>query len=93
MKKEIEITPRQIKKAIDDLLEEKQFLEEQVKYLKSKIENKENWCQLIADIGFDYDGCNKIDSLKCLIDELVKYALYSRDGYDYEEFIKEGNDE
>ena len=92
MKKEIEITPRQIKKAIDDLLEEKQFLEEQVEYLKSKIENKENWCQLIADIGYDYDGYRKAEDLMPLIDELVKYALYSRDDYDYLEWKKENKD-
>ena len=92
MKKEIEITPRQIKKAIDDLLEEKQFLEEQVEYLKSKIENKENWCQLIADIGYDYDGYRKAEDLMSLIDELVKYALYSRDDYDYLEWEKENKD-
>lgn len=92
MKKEIVITPRQIKKAIDDLLEEKQFLEEQVKYLKSKIENKDNWCQLIADIGYDYDGYRKAEDLMSLIDELVKYALYSRDDYDYLEWEKENKD-
>ena len=92
MKKEIEISPRQIAKAIDDLLEEKQFLEEQVKYLKSKIKNKDNWCQLIADIGYDYDGYRKAEDLMSLIDELVKYALYSRDDYDYLKWEKENKD-
>ena len=29
---------------------------------------------LIIDIGFDYDGCNSVDSLKSLVDELVEYA-------------------
>ena len=76
-----------------ELLEENQELKEKVEYLKSKIENKDRWCQLIADIGYDYDGFNKVDSLKSLIDELVKYALYSRDNYDYLEWLKEDNKE
>ena len=58
-----------------------------VKYQKNKIDNKDKWCQLIADIGFDYDGCNTIESLKGLIDELVRYALNSRDNYDYKEIL------
>lgn len=76
-----------------ELLEENQALKEKTEYLKSKIENKDRWCQLIADIGYDYDGFNKVDSLKGLIDELVKYALYSRDNYDYLEWLKEDKKE
>lgn len=34
--------------------------------------------QLLIDIGFDYDGFNQVDSLKTLIDELVRYARESR---------------
>lgn len=68
-------------------------LKEKVEYLKSKIENKDKWCQLIADIGYDYDGCRKTESLMSLIDELVRYALYSRDDFDYEEFLLEDKHE
>ena len=39
-----------------------------------QINIKDKWCQLIIDLGFDYDGCNRIESLKGLIDELVDYA-------------------
>ena len=67
-------------------------LQEKVKYLKSKIENKDKWCQLIADIGYDYDGYRKAESLMSLIDELVRYALYSRDDFDYELFLLEEGD-
>ena len=74
-----------------ELQQENQQLKEKVEYLKSKIKNKDNWCQLIADIGFDYDGYNQVDSLKSLIDELVKYALYSRDDYDYDEWSQVGD--
>lgn len=73
---------------ITNLEQDNQKLKEKTKYLKSKIENKDNWCQLIADIGYDYDGYRKTEDLMSLIDELVKYALYSRDDYDYLEWIK-----
>ena len=44
-----------------------------------KIECYAQALQSIIDIGFDYDGCSKVESLKELIDELVKMA---RDGLD-----------
>lgn len=68
-------------------------LKEKVDYLKNKCENKDKWCQLIADIGYDYDGYTQADSLMKLIDELVKYAIWSRDNYDYDAFQKENNNE
>lgn len=82
-----------MQKCIDELQQENKQLKEKVKYQKNKIDNKDNWCQLIADIGFDYDGCNTIESLKGLIDELVRYALNSRDNYDYEEILKGDSNE
>lgn len=42
--------------------------------LERQIKIKDKWCQLLIDIGFDYDGFNQVDSLKGLIDELVIYA-------------------
>ena len=66
-------------------------LNEKVDYLKNKCENKDKWCQLIADIGYDYDGYRQADSLMKLIDELVKYAIWSRDNYDYDAFQEDGN--
>lgn len=82
-----------MQKCIDELQQENEQLKEKVKYQKNKIDNKDNWCQLIADIAFDYDGCNTIESLKGLIDELVRYALNSRDNYDYEEILKGDSNE
>lgn len=35
--------------------------------------------QRIIDYGFDYDGLNKVDSLKGLIDMLVEYAIEAKD--------------
>ena len=80
-------------KYIKNLQQENKQLKEKVKYQKNKIDNKDNWCQLIVDIGFDYDGCNTIEGLKGLIDELVRYALNSRDNYDYEEILKGDSNE
>lgn len=79
------------KMLIEQLQQENQQLKEKTEYLKSKIENKDRWCQLIADIGYDYDGYRDSKNLMALIDELVRYALYSRDNYDYEEFLKESD--
>ena len=42
--------------------------------LERQIKIKDEWCQLIIDLGFDYDGCNTVESLKGLIDELADYA-------------------
>ena len=42
--------------------------------LERQIKIKDKYCQLIINLGFDYDGFNTVDSLKGLIDELVSYA-------------------
>ena len=42
--------------------------------LRRKIEVKDQYLELITDIGFDYDGCESPNHLKELIDELVGYA-------------------
>lgn len=34
----------------------------------------EKYFELIIQLGYDYDGLNKVESLKGLIDELVRYA-------------------
>ena len=68
-------------------------LKEKVVHFKEKCEIKDKWCQLIADIGFDYDGYRQAESLMKLIDELVQYALYARDDYSYEMFQNEQDDE
>lgn len=73
--------------------QENNQLKEKVQYLKDKIENKDRWNQLIADIGYDYDGYRDAENLKALIDELVQYSLYARDDYDIEGWLREGNNE
>ena len=44
------------------------------KKLKRQIKIKDEYLQLICELGYDYDGCNTVKSLKELIDELVKLA-------------------
>lgn len=34
----------------------------------------EKYFELIIQLGYDYDGLNSVESLKELIDELVRYA-------------------
>ena len=46
--------------------------------MNRQIEIMEKYFELIIDLGFDYDGCNTIESLKALIDELVHYAKLGR---------------
>ena len=38
----------------------------------------EKYLELIADLGYDYDGLDKVESLKGLIDELVRLANLGR---------------
>ena len=50
--------------------------------LDEQIKLKNAYCQLIVDLGFDYDGYNSVESLKSLIDELVNYAQKAIDNDD-----------
>lgn len=46
--------------------------------MNKEIEIMEKYFELIIDLGFDYDGCNTVESLKKLIDELVWLAKLGR---------------
>lgn len=48
-------------------------MQEQVKLSMNEI-IMEKYLELIIQLGYDYDGLNTVESLKSLIDELVKYA-------------------
>ena len=43
-----------------------------------RIEIMEKYLELIYDLGYDYDGCNDVDSLKGLIDEMCRLASLGR---------------
>lgn len=42
------------------------------------IEIMERYLELIYDLGYDYDGCNDVESLKGLIDEMCRLASLGR---------------
>lgn len=50
--------------------------------LDEQIKLKNAYCQLIVDLGFDYDDYSNVESLKSLIDELVGYAQKAIDNDD-----------
>jgi len=53
-------------------------LQEENERLNNIIKIMEKYFELIIDLGYDYDGFNQVESLKGLIDELVKYASLGR---------------
>ena len=38
----------------------------------------DEWLELLYDIGLDYDGCGTVESLKDLVDELMKMSTNAR---------------
>lgn len=63
-------------KTLREIIAQNCVLNEENAILKSKL-------HMIFALGFDYDGCDKAESLKELIDELVGITQMSN-----EEFIK-----
>ena len=47
--------------------------------LKKQLAELRNRLHMIWAIGVDYDGCNRVESLKGLIDELVSYTQLPED--------------
>ena len=87
---------RSLEKKIKELEENyipKSLVRENIKELEKKdreIQIKNNYLDLIWQIGYDYDGLNKVESLKELIDELVDYAIKAKKNDD-KSVIYEGN--
>ena len=46
--------------------------------MDNRIEIMEKYLELICDLGYDYDGCKDVDSLKGLIDEMCRLASLGR---------------
>lgn len=38
----------------------------------------DEWLELLWQIGFDYDGCNTVESLQGLVDELIEISTKAR---------------
>lgn len=41
-------------------------------------ETADEWLELICDIAVGYDGCETVESLKELVDEMREYAVNAR---------------
>lgn len=54
------------------------YLKKKIRVQEKNVEIMQKYLELIYDLGFDYDGCNTIEGLKGLIDELMEYAHYGR---------------
>ena len=74
------------------IIDEKEELYEENKSLDRKIQIKDKYLDLIIAIGYDYDGFNKVESLKGLIDELVRFAKMALDNDDRTSIAIDNND-
>ena len=54
------------------------YLKKKIRVQERNIKVMQKYLELIYDLGVDYDGCNTIEGLKGLIDELMEYVYYSR---------------
>ena len=54
-------------------------VEADIDKLKEEVADLNNRCHLIWALGLDYDGCNTVEGLKELIDELVSYTQLPRE--------------
>lgn len=83
---------KQVKKLEKYALYKKEFsrLNKELEKKDREIQIKNNYLDLIWQIGYDYDGLNKVESLKELIDELVDYAIKAKKNDD-KSVMYEGN--
>lgn len=56
--------------SLKEYVEAIDLIVQELEQLKRSNRIKDGYLKLIHDIGFDYDGCNTVKSLKELIDEL-----------------------
>ena len=54
-------------------------LKKEIEELREEVKDLNNRRHLIWALGYDYDGCNTVESLKELIDELVSYTQLPRE--------------
>ena len=71
---------------------DKRMLELENQQLIREIQIKDKYLDLIVVIGYDYDGFNEVESLKGLIDELVRFAKMALDNDDKTSIAIDSND-
>jgi len=64
---------------IMDIEKQLRGLNYQCRYLKRTRDIMQEYLKLIIDIAYDYDGCNTVQGLKSIIDEIVRYAIAGKD--------------
>ena len=79
-------------KMIDEVKGEAVKLYKEIEKLKRQIKIKNNYLQLIHDIGFDYDGMDTKKGLKSVIDDLVDLAVKAIKNDDKYAMYQGGND-
>lgn len=65
--------------AVEGELMRLESVEADIDELKKEVADLNNRRHLIWALGVDYDGCNTVESLKELIDELVSYTQLPRE--------------
>lgn len=62
----------------EDYYKINKYIEDLEEKMEKKVVIMEKYLELISDLALDYDGCNTIESLKALIDELDRLARLGR---------------
>ena len=93
------LNPSELKEETRDLfntimriIDERDDLYKENKELDRKIQIKDKYLDLIIAIGYGYDGFNEVESLKGLIDELVRFAKMALDNDDKTSIAIDSND-
>lgn len=56
----------------------KYWYDKEFKGVVCEPDSADEWLELLWQIGIDYDGCNTVDSLKGLVDELIEISTKAR---------------
>ena len=56
----------------------KYWYDKEFKCMVCEPNSTDEWLELLWQIGIDYDGCNTVESLKGLVDELIEISIKAR---------------
>lgn len=56
----------------------KYWYDKEFKRVICEPDSADEWLELLWQVGIDYDGCNTVDSLKGLVDELIEMSTKAR---------------
>jgi hypothetical protein len=55
------------------------WYDKEFKVIVCEPNSADEWLELLWQIGVDYDGCNSVESLKGLVDELIEMSQKARE--------------